>query len=36
MTVMRRCVWSRSPKNEEALARFGPQRHKKKKRGHRK
>ena len=28
---MRRCVWSRNLKNEEAMARFGPQRHKKKK-----
>jgi len=25
---MRRCVWSRNLKNEEALARVGPQRHK--------
>jgi len=24
---MRRCVWSRNLKNEEAMARFGPQRH---------
>jgi len=30
-TVMRRCVWSRNLKNEEAVARDGPQRHKKKK-----
>ena len=28
---MRRCMWSRHLKNEEALARAGPQRHKKKK-----
>ena len=28
---MRRCVWSRNLKNEEAMARVGPQRHKKKK-----
>ena len=26
-TVMRRCVRSRNPKNEEAMARIGPQRH---------
>jgi len=26
---MRRCVWSRNIKNEEAMARDGPQRHKK-------
>jgi len=25
--VMRRCVWSRNLKNEEAMARVGPQRH---------
>ena len=25
---MRRCVWSRNLKNEEAMARVGPQRHK--------
>jgi len=24
---MRRCVWSRNLKNEEAMARVGPQRH---------
>ena len=24
---MRRCVWSRNLKNEEAMARDGPQRH---------
>ena len=24
---MRRCVWSRDLKNEEAMARVGPQRH---------
>ena len=28
---MCRCVWSRNLKNEEAMARAGPQRHKKKK-----
>ena len=28
---MRRCVWSRNLKNEEAMARVGPQRHRKKK-----
>jgi len=28
---MSRCVWSRNLKNEEAMARVGPQRHKKKK-----
>jgi len=27
---MRRCVWSRNLKNEEAMARVGPQRHRKK------
>ena len=27
--MMRRRVWSRNLKNEEAMARFGPQRHKK-------
>ena len=27
---MRRCVWSRNRKNEEAMARVGPQRHRKK------
>ena len=27
---MRRCVWSRNLKNEEALARVGSQRHRKK------
>ena len=27
---MRRCVWFRNLKNEEAMARVGPQRHKKK------
>ena len=27
-TVMRRCVWSRNLKNEEAMDRVGPQRHK--------
>ena len=27
---MRGCVWSRNLKNEEAIARVGPQRHKKK------
>jgi len=27
---MRRCVWSRNLKNEEAMARIGPQLHKKK------
>ena len=26
---MRRCVWSRNLMNEEAMARVGPQRHKK-------
>ena len=26
-TVMRRCVWSRNLKNEEAMARVGPQRY---------
>jgi len=26
---MRRCVWSRNLKNEEAMARVGPQRHRK-------
>ena len=26
-TVVRRCVWSRNLKNEEAMARVGPQRH---------
>jgi len=30
-TVMRRCVWSRNVKNEEAMARVGPQHHRKKK-----
>jgi len=25
--VVRRCVWSRNLKNEEAMARVGPQRH---------
>jgi hypothetical protein len=30
LTVVRRCVWSRNLKNEEATARVGPQRHKKK------
>ena len=29
LTVVRRFVWSRNLKNEEALARVGPQRHKK-------
>jgi len=29
--VVRRCVWSKNLKNEEAMARVGPQRHKKKK-----
>ena len=29
---MRRCVWSRNPKNEEAMTRVGSQRHSKKKR----
>jgi len=29
-TVVRRCVWSRNFMNEEAMARVGPQRHKKK------
>ena len=28
-TVVRRCVWSRNLKNEEAMARVGPQRHRK-------
>jgi len=28
---MRRCVWSRNLKNEEAMARVGPQRHRNKK-----
>ena len=28
---MRRCVWSGNLKNEEAMVRVGPQRHKKKK-----
>jgi len=28
---MCRCVWSRNLKNEEAMARVGPQRHKEKK-----
>jgi len=28
--MMRRCVWSRNLKNEEAMARVGPQRHRKK------
>ena len=32
-TVMRRCVWSRNLKNEEAMARVGSQRHKIKKYG---
>jgi len=27
LTVMRRCVWSRNLKNEETMARVGPQRH---------
>ena len=27
---MRRCVWSRNLKNEEAVARIGPQRHREK------
>jgi len=27
---MRRCVWYRNLKNEEAMVRVGPQRHKKK------
>jgi len=30
-TVMRLCVWSRNLKNEEAMARVGPQRHRGKK-----
>ena len=30
-TVMRRRVWSRNLKNEEDTARFGPQRHRKRK-----
>ena len=29
-TVMRRCVGSRNLKNEEAIARIGPQRHREK------
>jgi len=29
--VVRRCVWSKNLKNEEAMARVGPQRHRKKK-----
>ena len=29
-TVVRRCVWSRNLKNEEAMTRVGSQRHKKK------
>ena len=28
---MRRCVWSRNLKNEEVIARVGPQRHRGKK-----
>ena len=28
-TVVRRCVWSRNLKNEEAMVRVGPQRHRK-------
>jgi len=28
--LMRRCVWSRNLRNEEAMARVGPQRHRKK------
>ena len=28
---MRRCMWSRNLKNEEAMARVGPQRHRKQK-----
>jgi len=28
-TVVRRCVWSRNLKNEDAMLRVGPQRHKK-------
>ena len=28
---MRRCVWSRNLKNEEAMAQFGPQGHRGKK-----
>ena len=28
---MRRCVWSRNLKNEEAMARVGPQRHRREK-----
>jgi len=28
---MRRCVWSRNLKNEEAMARVGPQRHREEK-----
>ena len=31
LTVVRRWVWSRNLKNEEAIPRVGPQRHKKKK-----
>jgi len=30
-TAVRRCVWSRNLKNEEAMARVGPQRHRKRK-----
>ena len=30
-TVVPRCMWSRNLKNEEAMARVGPQRHKEKK-----
>ena len=30
LTVVRRCVWSRNLKNEEAMTRVGSQRHKKK------
>jgi hypothetical protein len=29
--LIRRCVWSRNLKNEEAMPLFGPQRHKEKK-----
>jgi len=29
--VMRRCVWSRNPKNKETMARVGSQRYRKKK-----
>jgi len=29
-TVVRRCVWSRNLKNEEAIAHVGPLRHRKK------